>query len=166
MRVNHIVCTSENWIIGKDGDMPWHIPEDLRFFKKTTMGCPVVMGRRTFESIGRPLPGRLNIILTRDENYAVPDGVEVTNSIDNAIEIAKKADLSPEINDVFIIGGGEIYKQSMSMIERLYLTRIHREIEGDTIYGPIDLSVFELTKREDMENETEKFSFLRYDRVN
>lgn len=166
MRINHIVCTSKNWVIGRDGDMPWHLPEDLKFFKKTTMGCPVIMGRRTFESIGRALPGRLNIVLTRDSNYNVPEGVAVTSSIDSAIELAKASgSAESSVEDIFIIGGGEIYRQSMSLIDRLYLTQIHREIEGDTIYGPVDLSLFELAMKEDRENDTEKFSFMRYDRI-
>lgn len=166
MRINHIVCTSKNWVIGRDGDMPWHLPEDLKFFKKTTMGCPVIMGRRTFESIGRALPGRLNIVLTRDSSYKVPEGVAVTSSIDSAIELAKASGSAESaVEDIFIIGGGEIYRQSMPLIERLYLTQIHREIEGDTVYGPVDLSLFELAMKEDRENDTEKFSFMRYDRI-
>ena len=166
MRINHIVCTSKNWVIGRDGDMPWHLPEDLKFFKKTTMGCPVIMGRRTFESIGRALPGRLNIVLTRDSSYKVPEGVAVTSSIDSAIDLAKASGSAEStVEDIFIIGGGEIYRQSMPLIERLYLTQIHREIEGDTVYGPVDLSLFELAMKEDRENDTEKFSFMRYDRI-
>ena len=130
------------------------------------MGCPVIMGRRTFESIGRALPVRLNIVLTRDSSYKVPEGVAVTSSIDSAIELAKASGSAEStVEDIFIIGGGEIYRQSMPLIERLYLTQIHREIEGDTVYGPVDLSLFELAMKEDRENDTEKFSFMRYDRI-
>lgn len=167
MRLNHIVCTSKNWVIGRDGDMPWHLPEDLKHFKKTTMGCPVIMGRKTFESIGRALPGRLNIVLTRNSAYEVPAGVEVVSTMEEGINLAsehQRTNGGPE--ELFIIGGGELYKQTMDMIDRVYLTRIHREIDGDTLYGPFDEEKFKLIEKEDLENESEKFSFLTYDRNN
>ena len=164
-RLNHIVCASENGIIGREGDMPWHLPEDLKHFKKTTMGCPVIMGRKTYESIGRPLPGRLNVVLTRDASYTA-DGIEVTTSMDKAIEIASAHQKANEGKDeIFIIGGGELYKQTMGMIDRVYLTRIHREIDGDTSYGPIPEADFSLIERDDHENENEKYSFMTFDRI-
>jgi dihydrofolate reductase len=168
MNLNHIVCASSNWIIGREGDMPWHLPEDLKHFKKTTMGCPIIMGRKTYESIGRPLPGRLNVILTRDASYSAPDGVAVCTTIDQAIEVARKNQekVDGSRDEVFIIGGGELYKQTMNLVDKVYLTKIHREISGDTCYGPLDESRFKMIDQDDQDNGKEKYSFITYEKLN
>ena len=165
-KLNHIVCSSSNGVIGRDGNMPWHLPEDLKHFKKTTMGCPIIMGRKTYESIGKPLPGRLNVVLTRDASYNA-DGVEVVTSMDTAIRVAKEhlQQSGAEKNELFIIGGGQLYKQTINMVDRIYLTKIHRMIDGDTRYVPIPESDFLLVEKKDAENASEKLSFMTYQRI-
>ena len=120
-----IAAMAKDRVIGKDNDMPWHLPADLAHFKKVTMGKPVIMGRRTFESIGRPLPGRLNIVITRNVEWHA-EGVEVVSSPEQAL--AKVAD----VEEVMVIGGGNIYLQFLPQATRLYLTFIDLEVEGDT----------------------------------
>lgn len=188
--ISLIVAMSQNRVIGSKNAMPWHIPGELARFKKITSGHPIIMGRKTFESIGRVLPYRLNIIITRDPAYNV-EGALVVNSLDVAIRQAKKYYVSSSMyqeenneneelsfddaqdkknlnskyqihdteNEVFIIGGGEIFKQAMPIADKLYLTLIHKDVEGDT-YFP-DYSEFgkELS-REDKENDGYKYSFL------
>ncbi len=124
-----IVALSENRVIGKDNALPWHIPEDLQHFKEVTLGHPVIMGRKTFESIGRLLPKRMNIIVTRDASYKV-EGATTVNSLVQAVEIAKNYDK----DEVFVIGGGQIFEQAMKLADRLYLTVVHQEIEGDVLF--------------------------------
>ena len=126
--LNIIVAVSENNVIGRKNDLPWHLPDDLQYFKDKTKGHPIIMGRKNFESIGRVLPGRQNIIITRQLNYAV-DGCDVVGSLEEAIQAAQGAE------DIFVIGGGEIYKQALPFVDRVYLTRVHADIEGD-VYFP------------------------------
>ena len=116
--------------------MPWHLPADLRHFKDSTMGCPVIMGRRTFASIGRALPGRRNVVISSNPNLALPAGVELVNSLKAAIALLKDA---PEI---FVIGGGMLYKEALPLADRLYLTIIQAEIEGDTSFPAYDLNAY------------------------
>ena len=113
-----------NRLIGNDNELPWHLPADLQHFKRTTMGKPIVMGRKTWESLGRPLPGRLNITISRNSDYRA-EGTVVVNSLDKAIEVAADAD------EIMIIGGANLYEQSLPRVERLYLTRVEGEFEGD-----------------------------------
>ncbi|GAA5139618.1 type 3 dihydrofolate reductase [Thalassotalea piscium] len=126
-----IVAHADNRIIGKDNDMPWHLPADLAYFKKTTLGKPVVMGRKTFESIGRPLPGRQNIVISRDANYQA-GGVEVVSSVDMAISAAG------DVDEVMVIGGGAIYQHCIEAADRLYITHINAVIDGDTQFPEYD----------------------------
>lgn len=144
MKISLIAAISKNKVIGRDGKLPWYLPEDLKRFKELTSSHVIIMGRKTFESIGRPLPNRTNIVITRDESFA-PEGVIVAHSIDEALKVGKekeififherlrngKEDFKPEI---FIIGGGQIYAQSMQFADRLYLTVVEEEIEGDTYF--------------------------------
>lgn len=120
-----IVAHADNRIIGKDNNMPWHLPADLAYFKKTTLGKPIIMGRKTFESIGRPLPGRQNIVISRDQNYRA-DGVDSATSVEQALLLAG------EVDEVMVIGGGAIYSHCLPLANRLYITHIKADIDGDT----------------------------------
>ena len=126
--ISLIVAHDPNRVIGKDNELPWHLPEDLAYFKKMTMGKAMVMGRKTYESIGRPLPGRLSIVITRNPDYKA-EGVVVVNNLEDGIEKAKE--YAPE---VMIIGGAEIFKLVMEVADRLYITLIQDEFEGDTFF--------------------------------
>ena len=132
MELCHIVAVDKNNCIGKGNELPWNVPKDLKYFKTTTQGHPVIMGRKTFESIGRALPKRLNIILTRDEGYKAPEGVLVSTNIEAAIEKAKIKDT----DKIFIIGGGEIFNKTLKLVDKVYLTRIDLEVEGGDSYYP------------------------------
>ncbi|HVK96619.1 MAG TPA: dihydrofolate reductase [Flavisolibacter sp.] len=125
-----LVAADENNVIGKDNQLPWHLPNDLRYFKNQTWGMPILMGRKTFESIGKPLPGRKSIVITRNENW-MHDGVDVVHSIDEAIEKAKNYG----VKEIFVIGGAEIFNSSFQRANRIYLTRIHYIFNGD-VYFP------------------------------
>ena len=125
MIISMIAAMANNRVIGLDNKMPWHLPADLQHFKKVTTGKPVIMGRKTFESIGRPLPGRRNIIITRNSEYTA-QGIEVVTTPDAALELVTIAE------EVMIIGGGNIYEQFLPKAERLYLTFIDLDVKGDT----------------------------------
>lgn len=128
--ISIVVAISEgNRTIGKDNKLPWHIPEDLKRFKEITSGHPIIMGRKTFESIGRPLPNRTNIIVTRDTNYQVKNCV-IVNSLEKAIEQASTI----ESEEIFIIGGGQIFKEALPLVDKLYLTVVKSQIEGDVFF--------------------------------
>ena len=128
MIVSLIAAVARNGVIGVDGDLPWHLPADLAFFKRTTMGHPVVMGRRTWAEVGRPLPGRPNVVLTRDPTFEVP-GARVVASLDEAFAPWRDTE-----EEVFVIGGGEVYRLALPVADRLWLTRIHADVEGDTTF--------------------------------
>ncbi|BBL87702.1 dihydrofolate reductase [Vibrio rotiferianus] len=125
MIISMIAAMADNRIIGKDNQMPWHLPADFAWFKRCTMGKPVVMGRKTYESIGRPLPGRFNIVISRDASLTI-EGVTTVTSIENALDVVG------EVDEVMIIGGGAIYAACLPMANKLYVTHIEAEIEGDT----------------------------------
>lgn len=126
-----IVAHADNRIIGKDNDMPWHLPADLAYFKRTTLGKPVIMGRKTFESIGRPLPNRKNIVISRDQSYQA-EGVETVTSVEQALVVAG------EVDEVMVIGGGAIYAHCLPSADRLYITHINATINGDTQFPEYD----------------------------
>ena len=127
MRISLIVAASANGVIGRDGDLPWHLPDDFAYFKRVTTGKPIVMGRRTWESLGRALPGRQNIVVTRQHGY-LADGADVCGSIDAALQLAGDAD------EVMVIGGGELYRQVLPRADRIYLTHVDCRIDGDTFF--------------------------------
>ncbi len=154
------MATSKNKVIGTRGRLPWYIPEELKRFKKITMGHPIIMGRKTHESIGKSLPGRTNIVITRDKSYQGSAGAIVTNSLDQAIEIAKKSEGSEEI---FVIGGGEIYQLALPLTDKLYLTLVDKDFEGD-VYFP-DYSEFNKVQSEPKEANGLKFTFFELERV-
>ena len=131
MTISLVVAASTNNVIGSDGELPWHLPDDLRQFKRVTTGKPVIMGRRTFESIGGPLPNRRNIVMTRDPDYVAP-GCEVVSSVGAAMSLAGGED------EVMIIGGGRVYRDFLPRADRIYLTRVQTEVEGDTFFPELD----------------------------
>nr|WP_295973976.1 dihydrofolate reductase [uncultured Bacillus sp.] len=126
--ISFIVAMDKNRVIGKDNQLPWHLPADLKFFKKTTMGHPIVMGRKTYESIGKPLPGRENVIVTRNEQYS-PEGCTVIHSVEKLKDLA-----AARGEEIFVIGGAELFKTVLPDADRLYITLIEQEFEGDTFF--------------------------------
>jgi dihydrofolate reductase len=133
--ISLIAAVAENGVIGREGGLPWRIPEDLKFFKATTIGKPVIMGRKTFESIGRPLPGRMNIVLTRDPAWHAA-GVIVAHDLDDALSTACDSGAI----EAMIIGGADIYEMALPLAHRIYLTRIQCEFEGDALFPALDPS--------------------------
>jgi len=155
----HIAAASENDVIGADGGLPWDIPEDMKFFRDKTKGKAIIMGRKTFESVGHPLPKRLNVVVTRQEGY-VAEGATVFTNIDDAVSFCKTK--TKEFGEeIFIIGGGEVYKQTLDIVDTIYLTRIHKEIKGDARYPKIDKDKFELVESS-ARTEPVAFTFLTY----
>lgn len=154
---------SENRVIGRDGGMPWHIPEDFKFFKKTTMGHAMIMGRKTWDSIGRPLPGRLSIVISRSASLDLPDGVLQCASVDEAIQQCD-ALRSQWGDECFIVGGGEIYRQTLPMTNRIYLTVVHKMIDGDTFYPEFSPNEFKQTKSEAHLSAPLPFTFTTWER--
>ena len=130
MTISLVVAASKNNVIGRDGALPWHLPDDLRHFKRLTTGKPVIMGRRTFESIGRPLPNRHNLVMTRDADY-VAEGCDVVTSVSEALDAAAGA------GEVMVIGGGQVYRDFLPRADRIYLTRVQADVDGDTHFPEI-----------------------------
>jgi dihydrofolate reductase len=151
--ISLVVAVSENNAIGKNNQLLWHLPNDLKFFKNTTWGGAVIMGRKTFESVNKPLPGRTNIVITKQVNWT-SENVIVVNSIEAAIQKAK--DLN--FKDIFIIGGGEIYKESMSIADKIYLTKVHTTIEGDTYFPELQNDKWKMISNKDFSAD-EKHAF-------
>ena len=164
MRISILAALSSNNVIGRNNEVPWRLSTDLKRLKALSMGHHIVMGRKTFESVGRPLPGRTNLIITRQEGYA-PAGVVVVHSLEEALRIAREAGEE----ETFILGGAEIYAQSMHVADRMYLTRVHAEVEGDTWFPDFDdVSEWHLTDAEHFEADEKNqfpFSFLTYERA-
>jgi dihydrofolate reductase len=127
MRLTAVVAATENGVIGRDNGMPWHLPADLKHFKAVTLGSPVLMGRKTFEAIGRPLPGRRNLVLSRDPAFNAA-GVEVVRSLDEAISLAG------DVPELMLIGGAALYALALPRTERVHLTRLHMRVEGDAFF--------------------------------
>jgi dihydrofolate reductase len=155
-----IVAMAENRVIGRDNALPWRLPADLKHFRRITMGHPIIMGRKNFDSIGRPLPGRTNIVVTRSPDFSVP-GCIVTHSVPDALAAAN-ADAEP-----FIIGGAELYAQTLAQATRLYLTLVHAEIPGDVYFPPLDWSEWQELSRERHAADAEHahaYSFLTLER--
>lgn len=133
MIISHLVAASENNVIGKNNQLPWNLPNDFKYFKNKTWGMPVVMGRKTYESMEKELKGRINIVVTTNKEWK-RENVLVASSIEEGIKNAEETDCK----EIFVIGGGEIFKQSMDIVNRLYITRVHATVEGDTFYPAID----------------------------
>lgn len=156
-----IVAKAENNVIGNDNQLIWHLSNDLKRFKQLTSGYPIIMGRKTFESIGKPLPKRTNIVITRNTDWN-PEGILVVHSLPDAIEKGKEMD-----STIFIIGGGNIYEQAMDWADALEVTEVHETLEGDTKFPEIDPKIWKEVFREnfakDEKNEFD-YSFVRYER--
>lgn len=140
MRIALIVAAARNGVIGRDNKMPWHLPEDLKYFKRVTMGKPVVMGRKTYESIGRPLPGRLNIVVSRQQGWQPADElgretVQTVTSLASAFALAEEGIASSALDEVMVIGGAQIYEACADLADRLYLTEIDAEVQGDAYFS-------------------------------
>ena len=151
-----IAAIAENGCIGKDGTLPWHLPEDLKRFKELTMGHPVIMGRKTWESLPerfRPLPGRTNVVVTRQADYPLPEGVERVASIEDA--------LAEHAEDAFIIGGAQLYRDAMPLVDTLHITHVHATVDGDAFFPDIDAAVWRETEKEPREG----FDFVTYHRI-
>ena len=159
MKVSLIVAVSENGVIGKDNDLIWHLPKDMKFFKDTTMGHHVIMGRKNFESIPhkfRPLPNRINIVITRQSDYNA-EGSIVVNLLEEALKVAK----SNEENEAFIIGGGQIYKLALeaNLIDRIYLTKIHHSFDGDTFFSALNSNWKEIKREDCFKDNNHKYDY-------
>jgi dihydrofolate reductase len=167
--VAHIVAAAKNGVIGRDGELPWSIPEDMKWFRDRTRGHALIMGRKTFESVEHPLPNRLNVVVTRQKDYTPKSApvanspVHVVSTIEEGLEHCKK-NAEKYGNEIFIIGGGEIYHQSVKHVDTIYLTRIHRDVEGDATYPDPDLTKFKLVEKLERTN-PEPFSFETYKRI-
>lgn len=165
MILSAIVAMSENNAIGKDNDLPWRLPEDLKFFKRTTIGKPVLMGRKTFESLGKPLVNRLNIVISSNKSLDLPDGVLLYDSIEKGIERLKQEDT----DEAFVIGGAKIYEQTIDELDRIYITRVHTEINDADAYFPhVDHSHWKLAWKEDHEADEKhaySFTFQKWERI-
>ncbi len=142
-----IVACSENLVIGKENQLPWRLSEDLKYFKRVTLGKPIIMGRLTYDSIGRPLPGRPNIVVTRQKDWQA-EGVLVAGNLAEAIEIAKREAKSCDAQEVMIIGGAQIYRESVDLCNRIYLTEVHAKVEGDAFFPSLDFSLWKEFSRE------------------
>lgn len=153
--VSLIVAAAENNAIGKNNQLLWHLPNDLKFFKNTTWGMPVIMGRKTFESVNKPLPGRFNIVITRQAGWKA-EGVIVAADLNEALKKAAETNCK----EVFIIGGGEIYKQGIEIAGKIYLTRVHAVLDGDTFFPVVDESKWQLNANQDFAaDDKHKFAY-------
>ena len=161
-----IAAVAENNAIGINNKMPWYLPGDLRYFKAVTMGKPIIMGRKTFDSLRKPLPGRTNIVITRDESWH-HEGVKVVHSLDDALSLAENIALINGNEEVMVIGGEQIYRQALPGADRLYLTRVYQSFEGDAFFPEINESDWVETAREDLQSEDDEpltYSYLVLDR--
>lgn len=163
MKISLIVAMASNRVIGLNNQMPWHLSADLKKFKKITMGSPILMGRKTYESIGRPLPGRTNIILSRNLKYQ-QDGCLVFNDLKTALK--KSCERAEE---VFVIGGSDLYEAMLPVADAIYLTVIHKEFPGDAFFPDIDLKYWSEVEREDINDDPDadfSYSFLKFEKTN
>jgi len=155
MNITLVVAASENNAIGLNNQLLWHLPKDMRFFKNTTWGMPILMGRKTFESMGsKPLNGRLNIIITRNKNW-VSEDVTVVHTMEEAIALATKF----SYNELLVIGGGEIYKMALPLAQKIWLTRVHTTIEGDVYFPTLNADWELVSSTQNAADEKHKFSF-------
>ena len=158
-----MAAKASNNIIGKNNNLAWHLPADLRFFKQTTRGHTLIMGRKTFESLDNPLPERDSWIITRNKDYH-KEGITVFHSLESAVQAGEDKGLE----SIFILGGGEIYRQSMDIADKMIITEVHHEFEGDTYFPKIDLNIWKEVSREEHkadEKNKYEYAFVKYERI-
>ncbi len=157
MKISLIAAVAKNGVIGRDNDMPWHLPDDFAFFKRKTSHHPIIMGRKSLDALGKPLPNRTNIVITRNLDFTA-EGVTVVHTLDDAVTEAKKA--AGTTNEIFVIGGAEIYKLAIPLATTLYLTEIHQTYEGDAYFPTFDKNEWqEVSRRPHPSDERHKVSF-------
>lgn len=165
MILSHIVAVSENNAIGVKNGLPWDIPEDSKFFKDKTLNSVIIMGRKTFESIGRPLPKRINIVISKTASQSdFPAGVHLVPSIEEGVKLAKTLGDEKQLKEIFIVGGGEIYKQSLNLVDKVYLTRIHTKVEADAFYPVLAPTEFKMTDERPSKDDNYTYTFYEYTR--
>lgn len=166
MKLALIAAYAQNRVVGIDNKLPWHLPEDLKYFKRCTSGKAIIMGRKTFDSIGRPLPNRTNIVISRNPEFNV-DGVKVVSTLDEAIELAKAVNEINGIDEIMVIGGATIYELTLPLADRLYLTHVHAKVEGDAYFPEVDFSSWHEVERADYsasETNPYDYSFVVYEK--
>lgn len=161
-----IVAVAKNGCIGNGNKLPWYLPEDLKYFKAVTSGKPVIMGRNTFESLGRPLPNRTNIVITRNPGYQAPEGVRVVHSLDDAIHMAEAVAHVAGNDEILVIGGAQIYADALPRVQRMYVTEVEMTVEGDAFFPSWDRSHWEERGRQRFHYEPARvdYSFVVYER--
>lgn len=162
-----MVAMASNGVIGRDNGLPWHLPEDLRYFKRTTLGKPVIMGRKTFDSIGRPLPGRPNIVISRRPDWSAA-GVTVADSVASALERAQALAAASSADELVVIGGAQLYAATLPLADRLYVTEVHAAIAGDTRFPPMNPARWREVSREEHAASADNpypYAFVVYDRA-
>ncbi|MES2625117.1 MAG: dihydrofolate reductase [Pseudomonadota bacterium] len=167
MIMSLIVAMTQNRVIGQHNAIPWHLPNDLKFFKRITMGKPIIMGRNTYESIGKPLPGRENIVITRNPDYHV-DGVHIVASVQEAIELCGQLTAPDHEAEIMVIGGQQIFEQTLPLADRIYLTELHTTMPGDVFFPRVPNDQFQEIGRENFPATPENpftYSFLILERV-
>jgi len=167
VHISMIAAVAENGVIGNGNEIPWRLPSDFAFFKRMTMGKPLIMGRKTFESIGKPLPGRTNIIVSQQAGYQ-PDGVIVIDNLDAAIAHGRTIARADKVDEVMIAGGATIYEQAMAVSDRLYISHVALTVEGDAVFPDIDLSQWRVIDEPDVfgrENDSARYKICIYERL-
>ena len=162
-KLSIVAAIGKNRELGKNNKLLWHIPEDLEHFKKITLNHPIIMGRKTYESIGRPLPNRANIIVTRYSEYVVP-GCYIYNSLEKAIEFAKTLEHPPAGGEIFIIGGGDIFAQSLPQVQKLYLTIVNDSFDADTFFPEYEKEFTKVVSKKDGISDEYTYTFLELER--
>lgn len=167
MKKSMIVAMAKNGVIGRNNKLPWYLPEDLKYFKRVTLGKPVIMGRLTYESIGRPLPGRMNIVVTRNKDWQA-DGVVAVSSLQEAFVRAEAQAVLDDVDELMIIGGAQLYNLAAPEVDRIYLTEVHAAVDGDAHFNAVDWALWREIAREDfaaVEPNPYDYSFVVYERA-
>lgn len=167
MKLSLIVAAAQNGVIGRNNQLPWHLPQDLKYFKATTLGKPIIMGRKTFESIGKPLPGRTNIVITRQQDWAAP-GVLVAQNVEQALALGSdvRDENQQPVKEVMVIGGAEIYRHALAIADRVYLTRVHADVEGDAYFPELSDDMWKKVSETSGDAEASlPHSFLVFERI-
>ncbi len=167
VRVSLIVAMASNRCIGINNELPWKLPEDLKYFKQVTSGKAIIMGRTTYDSLGRPLPNRTNIVMTRDVDWEGPIGTRVVHSLEAALALAEAVAVSNYQDEVVVIGGAQIYAQLLPQVERLYITEVHTEVVGDAFFPELNTTEWQETSRRKHSDEASEigYDFVVYDRI-